>query len=120
MVPWVKFDDLLVRQETYDPAKFKNECLGLPTALGDHVITREEIEACCLQRPQARTLADVPHEGRGCLFAGIDWGGGGASATVLVIGYIRSDLTFYVQRFDRFTAQEDPDRVLSRGRPALP
>jgi len=112
MVPWLTVDEVLLRLETYDPARFKNECLGLPTALGDHIITREEIEACCLNRPLARTLADVPPEGRGCLFAGIDWGGGGTSATVLVIGYIRDDLRFCIQRFDRFTAQEDPDRVL--------
>jgi Phage terminase large subunit (GpA) len=112
MVPWLTVEEVLSRQESYDPAKFKNECLGLPTALGDQIITREEIEACCANRSLARTLADVPTEGRRSLFAGIDWGGGGASATVLVIGYIRKDLSFLLQRFDRFTAQEDPDQVL--------
>ena len=77
MVPWHTVDEVLVKQETYDRAKFTNECLGLPTTLGDHIISREEIEACCANRPFARRLADVPTEGRQCLFAGIDWGGGG-------------------------------------------
>jgi hypothetical protein len=113
MVPWLNVDDVLSRQATYDPAVFKNECLGLPTLLGDHVVTRAEVEACCLATPMANTLADVPREAQQSLFAGIDWGGGGKSKTVLVIGYTRGDLDFVVVRFDRFVSQEDPDRILN-------
>ncbi len=113
MVPWLSAHEILVRQAAYDPARFKNECLGLSTALGDHIITREEIEACCLARPMARSLQDVPNTSRSCLIAGIDWGGGGVSATVLVIGYIDEMKNFTVVRFDRIAAQEDPDHVLN-------
>jgi hypothetical protein len=113
MVPWLNFDEILLRQSTYDSARFKNECLGLPTALGDHIITREEIEACCTPRPMATKLSDVPNEGRRCMFAGVDWGGGGTSATVVTIGYIREDKKFMVVRFEQLRAQEDPEAVLS-------
>jgi hypothetical protein len=111
-VPWLNADDVLERRGSYDPARFKNECLGLPTALGDHIVTREEMEACCHDYPLARNLSEVPYEGRGQLFAGIDWGGGGVAATVLVIGYIRADLKFIVVYLERFAGRESPDLVL--------
>ncbi len=114
MVPWLDADEILARQAAYDPARFRNECLGLPCAFGDHVITREEIEACCEDRPMARRQADVPAEGRERLFAGLDWGGGGTSATVLVIGYMRPDLHAVIVRMERFRPQEEPDLVLKQ------
>jgi hypothetical protein len=113
MVPWLNADAILARQAAYDPARFRNECLGLPCALGDHVITREEIEACCENRPMAKTRGHVPDEGRHVLIAGIDWGGGTTSATVLVIGYMRRDLHSSILRMERFRPQEEPDRVLN-------
>lgn len=51
------------------------KCLGLPTCLGDHVVTREEVEQCCQQRAMATCLEDVPLVYRKLLVAGIDWGG---------------------------------------------
>lgn len=62
MVPWLNSDEALERQQTYDPVRFKNEVLGLPTALGEHVVTRAELEACCCQAPMASSLADVPRQ----------------------------------------------------------
>jgi hypothetical protein len=114
MVPWLNADEILARQAAYDPARFRNECLGLPCALGDHVITRQEIEACCEKRPMAKSRADVPAEGRDWLIAGIDWGGGTTSATVLVIGYMRPDLHSFILRMERFRPDEEPDRVLNQ------
>jgi hypothetical protein len=114
MVPWVNYQELLERQRTYNPALFKNECLGLPTILGDHIVTRAELEACCSDRPMALSINDVPQEVRPFLIAGIDWGGGGTSRTVLVIGYMDLQYRFNVLRFDRFRAEEDPDHVLQQ------
>ncbi len=113
MVPWLNYDDVLIRQQTYDICKFKNEVLGLPTTTGEHVVTRAELEACCTDGPMATKLAQVPPQGRHRLVAGIDWGGGGTSRTVLVIGFMRSDYKFQICRLERFAASEDPDRVLS-------
>ncbi len=113
MVPWLNFDEILDRQRTYDIGKFKNEVLGLSTTAGDHVVTRAELEACCGTYAMCATLTDVPAAGRSRLIAGIDWGGGGRSRTVLAIGYMRDDFHFQVCRFERFPATEDPDRVLA-------
>ena len=63
MVPWVNYDELVDRQRVYDPAQFKNEVLGLPSALGDHVVTRAEMEACCTELPMAQSIEQVPAEG---------------------------------------------------------
>ena len=55
MVPWLSPEALLERQQTYDVAKFRNEVLGLPVSLGEHVVTREQLEACCTDKPMAQS-----------------------------------------------------------------
>ncbi len=112
MVPWINYEEVLGRRSTYDLARFKNEVLGLPTTIGEHVVTIEELEACCGLAPMARSPADVPRDGQQQLVAGIDWGGGGTSRTVVVIGFMRSDYTFQICRFDRFSPEEDPQRIV--------
>jgi hypothetical protein len=82
-------------------------------ALGKNVVTREELEACCSKTPMAKTPNDVPPQGRDKLIAGIDWGGGGTSRTVVIISFMRSDYQFQVCRLERFAATEDPDVVLN-------
>lgn len=113
MVPWLHHPDILLRQATYDSPRFLNECLGLPTSLGDHLITRQEIEACCTPQPMANTWSDVPNGPGVCMLAGVDWGGGSRSATVVTLGYIRADKHFVVVRFEQLRAQEDPEAVLN-------
>jgi hypothetical protein len=108
MVPWINYDEILDRQRIYDLAKFKNEALGLPTTTGDHVATRAELEACCSKNPMAQSVADVSPQGQSNIVIGIDWGGGGTSRTVVVVGYMRNDYCFEVCRFERFAATEDP------------
>jgi hypothetical protein len=112
MVPWITYDKILDRHRIYDLTKFKNEVLGLPTTTGDHVATRAELEACCSKNPMAESLENISPQGRSNLVLGIDWGGGGTSRTVVVIGYMRSDYCFEVCRFERFAATEDPLRVV--------
>lgn len=112
MVPWFSYDKVLMIQQTYDICRFKNEVLGLPTTLGEHLVTRAELEACCTELPMAETQDLVPPEGRARLIAGVDWGGGGTSRTVLVIGFMRSDYVFQICRMERFAATEEPELVL--------
>jgi hypothetical protein len=114
MVPWLQYEGILERQRSYDATKFKNECLGLPTSLGEHIVTRAELEACCTARPMVSTRDELPREAHQRLVAGIDWGGGGTAWTVLTLGYMRSDYTFEICRFDRFAGREDPDYVLNQ------
>ncbi len=112
MTPWVNYDELLVKQRDYDPARFKNECLGLPSTLGDHIVTRAELEACCGDYGMAKSIKDVPGTYHESMFAGLDWGGGGVSRTVLVIGFMRRDFKLQICRLDRFAAREEPNRIL--------
>jgi hypothetical protein len=114
MVPWLNIHDILERQRTYDRAKFVNEVLGLPTSLGDHIISRDEIEACCEDRPFAASLADIPPVCRTLLVAGIDWGGGSTSGTVLVIGHLVDNRRFCLVRFDRWLPHTDPQTILEQ------
>lgn len=109
--PWLNYPELLERFDSYDPALFRNECLGLPTYLGDHLVTREEVEACCSERAMAQRCEGVPAAGRRSLIAGIDWGGGAASRTVIVIGYIQND-RFIVVHIERYHVREEPDEIL--------
>lgn len=111
MVPWVQYLELLERQRIYDPVLFKNECLGLPTVLGDHIVTRAELEACCQQRRMVQSLEEVSRPVRERLVAGIDWGGG-TSHTVLVLGYMDDHDRFVVLRLERFRASEEPAHLL--------
>ncbi len=114
MVPWLrfKFEEILERQRSYDPVRFRNEVLGLSTTLGDHVVTRAELEECCgtepmLQHGNHQALGDnVP------LFAGIDWGGGVNSRSVLVLGSMRTENVFQIRQIFALQAREDPNYVL--------
>jgi len=112
MVPWISHPVLLASQQSYDPAAFRNECLGLPTSLGDHIVTREEVEACCTPRPMTTSLNDVHALMRGRMLAGVDWGGGGVSRTALVIGHIAHDGKLEVCNMQVFPAQEDASVVV--------
>ena len=114
MVPWLNYDDILERQRSYDLVRFKNEVLGLPSTTGDQVVTRAELEACCVEHAMANSLTDIPRTVQSSLVAGLDWGGGSTSRTVLVIGWMRSDYIFQVCRFERFDSQDDPSFVLEQ------
>lgn len=89
----------------------KNEMLGLSTVAADAVVTLAELEACCRDYPMAQSLGQVPPQAIGRMVAGIDWGGG-ASRTVLTLGYMRTDDCFQVLRWERFGSTEDPQRIL--------
>jgi hypothetical protein len=112
MVPWASdFDKVLERQQVYDCSRFRNEVLGLPVSLGDHLVTLAELQACCTSQPMAHSIEDVAARFRGNTIAGIDWGGGGTARTVVVVGYARPEGVFEVCHMARFRADEDPDRV---------
>jgi hypothetical protein len=112
MVPWVSFDDVLDRQRTYDLSKFKNEVLGLSTTLGEHVVTRAELEACCDTWGMAESCDDFPGGSHANMVAGIDWGGGSKSRTVVALGWMRPDFVFEVRKLVRFRADEDTGHLL--------
>jgi Phage terminase large subunit (GpA) len=112
MVPWAQnYDQLLERQRVYDFARFRNEVLGQPVSLGDHLVTLAELEACSTNKPMAQSIEDIPVQFRSNIVAGVDWGAGGTARTVIVVGFACPDAVFEVCHFARFRGDEDPDRV---------
>lgn len=109
MLCWLNIHDVLSRRASYDSIRFRNEVLGLPVVLGDHMVTRSELDACCGEQPMASSLEEVPAFAWNRLVAAIDWGGGTASATALVIGFLTPhDMHFHICLFRRWLPGVDP------------
>lgn len=107
MVPWISHGDILQKQKTYSRGKFYNEVLGLSYDSGTRPLTRQDVMDNCDSRLlltpdyQSRiksTLGDVYQ-----VYAGIDWGTGENTYTVLTLGSYMGDgkfTIFYVHRFE--------------------
>lgn len=82
-VPWVEWDEILVKKDLYPPDRFHNEVLGLPYDSGTKPITMSEVLACCQDRPMTMNGNGISSP----TFAGIDWAvTGDISYSVIVIG----------------------------------
>jgi len=118
MVPWVYkseegWGDIIHKSKTFSRQVFFNEVLGLAYDSGIRPLTREEIRVCCgndndeeevKMLDMSESALNVWAErcrSAGAAYAGIDWGGGEKSYTVITIGtYWRDKFTvFYAQRF---------------------
>ncbi len=82
------------------------------TALGEHVITREELLACCTNRPMAKSWSEVKKVANIIMVAGVDWGGGSHSRTVITVGYPAEDGKFHICFLQRLHAHEEPSKIL--------
>jgi hypothetical protein len=106
MVPWLKWDEILVKQQTYPRARFYNEVLGLSYDSGTRPLTQQDvIDNCNPQLPMTReSLTSIKTRTGNSIpiFAGIDWGSGENTYTVLSLGaYIDNFFTiFYIHRFE--------------------
>lgn len=115
MVPWHDFAGLLTRQVEYDEVRFRNEVLGLPTTLGDHVISLAELESCCGNWGNLQSNQELNPALRAQLVAGVDWGGGGAASTAVCVGYLNpQDRNFYVIHFRNSAVERIPSGSSSR------
>lgn len=90
----MRWKRIIEKHAVYPPAKFKNEVMGVSDAIGTRLVSKEELEALCLDYE----ITDYPQNNlvlgdmRGVV-AGIDWSGGGQqgnSRTVLWIWGIGS------------------------------
>ena len=113
MVPWISYADILEKLQGYDPIAFLNEVLGLPTSFGELVVTRAELEECCTGAAMIRPADSGSRWRNQTLYAGLDWGGGVRSRTVLTIGYMNDDYIYTVIYMEAFQAREDPQRILN-------
>ena len=116
MVPWRSWDEIMLDYGRYDRARFYNEVLGTSYDSGLRPLTRQQMRDVCTGDPMSpRALekyrllsANQP------VFAGIDWGTGENSYTVLVLAtYVDSKFTvFYAHRF---TGEDtDPEPQLAK------
>jgi len=114
MVPWVDWIEILQAQEQYPRAQFYNEKLGLSYDSGIRPITRGQLKACCKEEIR---LGDIEHfkyvmRGRE-VFAGIDWGTGENTYTVISFGGYVGRGNFTIFWTHRFTGQDlEPERQL--------
>ena len=119
MAPWVDHTSILQRQLDYDESRFKNEVLGLSTAVGELALTRDQLLACAVDRPQPATATDIPAGERQLLVAGVDWGGAGGSHTAIAIGSIKpGDPLFTIWCWKTYPKLQEP-REASRAVAAL-
>jgi hypothetical protein len=114
MAPWLDAADIAVRRKEYDDVRFKNEVLGLPTFLGDHVVTIAELQACCTRFRMPRGAADLRPDLRHSLVAGIDWSGGAKTQSAICVGYLDASRIFQVVHLATFRPKEDPLAVVNQ------
>jgi hypothetical protein len=113
MVPWKSWDETYLDYGRYDRAKFYNEVLGISYDSGLRPLTRQQIRDCCRDdismHPDALERYKQHSIIGNTIFAGIDWGTGENSYTILCLGtYIDSRFRiFYIHRF----VGEDVDPV---------
>lgn len=115
MVPWLDWNELLYNYEHYPRNKFYNEVLGVSFDTGLRPLTMAQVKACCLEKVQMADAHKYQRLSAGNdIFAGIDWGTGEHSYTVLTLAiYINNKFrVFYVHRF---TGEDtEPDRQLEK------
>ena len=128
MVPWISHSDILQKQKTYSRGKFYNEVLGLSYDSGTRPLTRQDVMDNCDERllltheyltKIKTTIGDV-HQ----VYAGIDWGTGENTYTVLTLGAYLGDgkfTIFYVRRFEGRESEpqiqiEEISRIISEWR----
>jgi hypothetical protein len=106
MVPWLSWHDILDKYVKYPRSQFYNEVLGLSYDSGTRPLTRQDIIDNCVPGAFMDTggLAKVKVKlGMASpVYAGIDWGTGEGSYSVISLGaYINDFFTiFYIHRFE--------------------
>ncbi len=112
MVPWRKWDEILLDYTRYTRDRFYNEVLGLSFDSGIRPLTTTEIKSHCV--PEVSMNPTVIEALRKSVlgqqvYMGVDWGADGSSFTVVSLGmYVGTK--FRVFWIHRFTGEdEDPD-----------
>ncbi|WP_394851052.1 phage terminase large subunit family protein [Pendulispora rubella] len=106
MVPWKSWAEILLDYKRYPRDKFYNEVLGVSFDSGLRPLTSADLMlSCCADvRMSSEALETYRALSAGqAIVAGIDWGTGENSFTVLALGtYITTRFRiFYLHRFDR-------------------
>lgn len=115
MVPWISYDEIRQKQKTYPRARFYNEVLGMSYDSGTRPLTRQDVIDNCndhvrmdvaYQDNLHSKLAESTE-----VFAGIDWGSGENTYTVLTLGAYLPDGKFNAFWFHRFEGRESEPKI---------
>lgn len=119
MVPWKPWNEILLDYELYPRDKFYNEVLGISFDSGLRPLTRSQVKAVCnpdvrMSTEQLEVMRNYAY-GTHC-FAGIDWGTGEHSYTVLTLGmYVPGQNKFRIFYIHRFVGEDtDPEIQLAK------
>jgi hypothetical protein len=115
MVPWKKWSEILLDYKRYPRDKFYNEVLGISYDSGLRPLTRGQMKDCCnpaVKMSEIEQYRKLSYSQP--VFAGIDWGTGEHSYSVISLGtYINSVFRiFFIHRFEG--EDVDPPRQLAR------
>lgn len=108
MVPWKPWVEILLDYARYPRDKFYNEVLGISYDSGMRPLTKAQVRSCCnsevTMHPDElnkykRRASEKP------IFAGIDWGTGENSFTVITLGTYVENM-FRIIYVHRMTGQE--------------
>lgn len=106
MVPWISHQDILQKQKTYPRDRFYNEVLGLSYDAGTRPLTQQDVRDNCSQYlsldPKSLEKYRNHFGGTTNVYAGVDWGSGEVSSTVLTLGaYLDGKFqVFYFRKFE--------------------
>lgn len=111
MVPWVDWNEVLQHQEQYSRALFHNEKLGMSYDSGVRPLTRGQVKRCCKEHIRLGDIESFKRLAQGNqVFAGIDWGSGENTYTVISFGGYFGTGNFSIFWIHRFTGPDlDPE-----------
>lgn len=109
MVPWLDGDDIIDKLERYPTKRFLNEVVALPYESSAAPVAERHLKACCDEKVRMIRYGVSPSVGSP-VFAGIDWGTGLKSYTMLCfVAHLAGKWT--VLRAKRFTGIETDANV---------
>lgn len=115
MVPWISHDDIIQNMKTYSRGKFYNEVLGLSFDSGTRPLTRQDVIDNCDERVRLDPeYQEYIHSIVGSAFpvyAGIDWGTGENTFTVMSLGAYMGDGKFTIFYIHRFEGRETEPQI---------
>lgn len=103
MVPWKPWEEIIMDYTKYPRGQFYNEVLGLSFDSGMRPLSMAHVEACCDETVSMFPDELEQYEAIGinkAVFAGIDWGTGENSYTVISLGtYVNNKFRiFYIHK----------------------
>lgn len=113
MVPWRAWNEIMLDYGRYGRDRFYNEVLGISYDSGLRPLTRQQVREACNPDISMHPAALEPYCAHGAgqpIFAGIDWGTGENTYTVLSLGtYVNQKFRiFYVHRFTGEDVNPEP------------